>query len=156
MEEQPTIIPARVRLTRLLEEVPDEWLEILVPLVIIVVARLRRFEKRPVTPIAAFRLERGLARTLWEFGRRVVELAYNGIEPEEVRLLPSRLRIGLDDYRRNRRTPRNLFCLFGPVRLWRVVYQAVQPGMPGLFPLEQALGIVRHLATPCWRTKWGG
>ena len=101
-----------------------------------------------MTPLAAWRLERGLAGTLWEFGRRVVQLAYNQLEPVEVKLLPTRLRIGLDEYRRNRRTPRDLFCLFGPIRLWRVVYQAVEPGIPGLCPLEQALGIVARLATP--------
>ena len=155
MEEQRTIIPARMRLARLLEDVPDEWLEVLVPLVIVVVGRLRRFQQRPVTPVATFRLERGLAGTLWEFGRRLVELAYNSIEPGDARLLPSRLRIGVDEYRRNRRTPRNLFCLFGPIQLWRVVYQAVQPGTPGLFPLEQALGIVRHLASPALADQVG-
>jgi len=101
-----------------------------------------------VTPLAAWRLERGLAGTLWEFGRRLVQLAYNHLEPAEVKLLPTRLRIGLDEYRRNRRTPHDLFCLFGPIRLWRVVYQAVEPGIPGLFPVEQALGIVARLATP--------
>jgi hypothetical protein len=80
-------------------------------------------------------------------GRRLVELAYNRIEPTEVKLLPTRLRIGLHEYRRNRRTPRDLFCLFGPLRLWRVAYQAVALGTPGLFPLQQALGIVARLAT---------
>lgn len=155
VEKQQPIISARVRLTRLLEEVPDEWMQVLVPLIVVVVARLRRFQQRPVTPVAAFRFERGLARTLWEFGRRLVELAYNGIEPKDGKLLPTRLRIGLDEYRRNRRTPRNLFCLFGPICLWRVVYQAVQPGMPGLFPLEQALGVVRHLATPALADQVG-
>lgn len=106
------------------------------------------FLRHPVTPLAAWRLERGLAGTLWEFGRRLVQLAYNHLEPAEVKLLPTRLRIGLDEYRRNRRTPHDLFCLFGPIRLWRVVYQAVEPGIPGLFPVEQALGIVARLATP--------
>lgn len=106
------------------------------------------FLRHPVTPLAAWRLERGLAGALWEFGRRLVQLAYNHLEPAEVKLLPTRLRIGLDEYRRNRRTPHDLFCLFGPIRLWRVVYQAVEPGIPGLFPVEQALGIVARLATP--------
>ena len=39
MKQQP-IISARVRLARLLEEVPDEWLEALVPLVIVLVGLL--------------------------------------------------------------------------------------------------------------------
>jgi hypothetical protein len=37
MKQQP-IISARVRLARLLKEVPDEWLEALVPLMIVLVA----------------------------------------------------------------------------------------------------------------------
>jgi hypothetical protein len=45
--------------------------------------------------------------------------------------------------------------LFGPIRLWRVVYQAVEPGTPGLFPLEQALGIVGRLATPALADQVG-
>lgn len=108
-----------------------------------------------MTPRSAWRLEKGLARTLWELGRRLVELAYNRVEPAEVKLLPTRLRLGLDEYRRNRRTPHNLFCLFGPLRLCRVVYQAVEPGMPGIFPLEQALGIVGRLATPALADQVG-
>ena len=108
-----------------------------------------------MTPLAAWRLECRLARTLWGLGRRLVELAYNRVEPLEVKLLPTRLRIGLDEYRRNRRTPRDLFCLFGPIRLWRVVYQAVEPGIAGLFPLEQALGIVGRLATPALADQVG-
>lgn len=108
-----------------------------------------------MTPKAAWRLEWGLAGTLWAIGRRLVELAYNRIEPAEVKVLPVRLRIGLDEYRRNRRTPRDLFCLFGPIRLWQVAYQAVELGTPGLFPLEQALGIVARLATPALADQVG-
>jgi hypothetical protein len=108
-----------------------------------------------VTPLAVLRLERRLAGVLRELGRRLVELACNAIEPVEVKSLPTRLRIGLDEYRRNRRTPHDIFCLFGPIRLWRVVYQAVEPGIPGLFPLEQALGIVAGLATPALADQVG-
>jgi hypothetical protein len=108
-----------------------------------------------VTPLATWRLERSLAGTLWELGRRLVELAYNRVEPAEVKLLPTRLRVGLDEYRRNRPTPRDLFCLFGPIRVWRVVYQAVEPGIAALFPLEQALGIVARLATPALADQVG-
>lgn len=108
-----------------------------------------------MTPLAAWRLESRLARSLWELGRRLIELAYNRVEPAEVKLLPVRLRIGLDEYRRNRRTPHDIFCLFGPIRLWRAVYQAVEPGVAGLFPLEQALGIVGRLATPALADQVG-
>ena len=113
------------------------------------------FLRGPVTPIAAWRLERRLAGTLWELGRRLVELAYNRVEPAEAGLLPARLRMGQDEFRRNRRTPREMFCLFGRITVWRTVYQAVERGMPGLFPLENALGIVARLATPALADQVG-
>jgi hypothetical protein len=42
MKQQP-IISARVRLARLVEQVPDEWLEAMMPPLIVLVACLRRF-----------------------------------------------------------------------------------------------------------------
>jgi hypothetical protein len=85
----------------------------------------------------------------------LIEFAYNRVEPPDVKRMPTRLRIGLDEYRRNRRTPHDIFCLFGSIRLWRAVYQAVEPGAPGLFPLEHALGIVGRLATPALADQVG-
>ena len=38
--KQPSIISARVRLARLLEQVPDEWLEAIVPPLIVLVGSL--------------------------------------------------------------------------------------------------------------------
>lgn len=62
--------------------------------------------------------------------------------------MPARLHWGEHEYRRNRQTPCEVGCLFGSITLRRWVYQAVETGVPCLFPLEQALGIVKHLATP--------
>ena len=39
--KQTSIISVRVRLTRLLEQVPDEWLEAVVPLLIVLVEIVR-------------------------------------------------------------------------------------------------------------------
>ena len=58
------------------------------------------------------------------------------VEPAEVKLLPVRLRIGLDEYRRNRRTPHNIFCLFirGRANDWngrgRSITSTRQKGLP--------------------------
>lgn len=112
------------------------------------------FLHRPVTPRSAFEFERRLAKLLWQVGRRVVQRAYNALEPGDPEQMPSRLRLGLEDYRRNRQTPRDVFCLFGKIRLRRFVYQAVAGG-PGLFPLEHALGVVAHLATPALADQVG-
>ncbi len=83
-----------------------------------------------------------------EAGRAIVEWAYNRCEPADVSLLPARVRLGADEYRRNRKTPRTVACLFGPITLCRCVYQALAPGEAGIFPLEYALGLVAHAATP--------
>ena len=109
---------------------------------------------QPATPRAAFHLERRLARRLWEVGRRIVQRAYNACEPDEKEPMPRRLRLGLEDYRLNQKTPRDVFCLFGKIRLRRFVYQAVGGG-PGLLPLEHALGVVAHLATPALADQVG-
>ena len=56
--KQPSIISARARLSRLLEEIPDEWLEALLLPVILLIARLRRFFA--ATGDAAGRLAAGM------------------------------------------------------------------------------------------------
>jgi len=102
----------------------------------------------PPTPSGAFHFERRLKRLLDEVGREIVQWTYNRCETTEVSELPPRVRLGDDEYRRNRKTPRWIACLFGTIRLWRCVYQAVVPEETGIFPLEHALGVVMHLATP--------
>jgi len=106
------------------------------------------FLRRPITPRAVWRFERRLAPLLWEIGRLVMQQSLNRLEPDDPQALPRRLRLGQDEYRRNRQTPHEVFCLFGRLRLRRWIYQAVTAGEPGLCPLEQALGVVAGLATP--------
>jgi hypothetical protein len=62
--------------------------------------------------------------------------------------MPSRLRFELSDYRRNRKTPTTIACLFGNIKLRRFIYQAVEVGEAGIFPLQIALGITAAQATP--------
>ena len=94
-----------------------------------------------------FRFERRLKRLLDQIGREVVEWTYNHSEPPEAQL-PARIRLDGFEYRRNRKTRRPMACLFGPITLWRCAYQGVLPEEPCIFPLEHALGVVMHLATP--------
>jgi hypothetical protein len=103
---------------------------------------------RPASPQRTFEFERRLRQLLDAVGRAIVEWTYNASEPADANSLPARLQSGADEYRRNRKTPRQVATLFGPIRLSRCVYQAVAAGMPGFFPLEHALGIVAHAATP--------
>jgi hypothetical protein len=104
--------------------------------------------RQPPSPQRTFKFERRLQRLLDDLGRAIVEWTYNASEPVDIATLPARLRRGTDEYRRNRKTPRQVATLFGPITLRRCVYQAVAAGMPGVFPLEHALGIVAHAAAP--------
>jgi len=96
-----------------------------------------------------------LAKVFWEIGRRIVQRVFNSIEPDDPDEMPRRIKLGRDEYRRNRKTPGNVFCLFGQITLRRFIYQAVQPGEPGLFPLQHALGMVARLATPALADQVG-
>ncbi|HEV3025873.1 MAG TPA: hypothetical protein VGX76_25540, partial [Pirellulales bacterium] len=68
-----------------------------------------------------------MKRLLDEVGREIVQWTYNRCESTEVSELPARIRLGNDEYGRNRKTPRRIACLFGTIKLWRCVYQAVVP-----------------------------
>ncbi len=103
--------------------------------------------QQAVTPKSTFRFECKLAKLLWELGRLLVQRTFNLLEPDNADAMPGRIRIGLAEYRRNRKRQRNVWCLFGQITLRRYIYQSVEPGEPGVFPLQIALGIVGHQAT---------
>jgi hypothetical protein len=104
--------------------------------------------RRPVTPLSTYRFETALGKLLWEVGRSLLQVAYNHLEPDEPQQMPTLLRSGLSDYRRNRKTPTTIATLFGKVTLRRFIYQAVEVGEAGIFPLQIALGITAGQATP--------
>lgn len=79
--------------------------------------------------------------------RDVVAWTFNALEPDQTASLPARVRRGTSEFRRNRRTPRSIASLFGPIRLERCFYQATDGESPGLAPLEHRLGIVAGAAT---------
>jgi hypothetical protein len=112
------------------------------------VQRWNDFLQAPATPAGTHHFEREVEQFARELGRQTVEHAYNAVEPSKARELPPRVRVGLSEYRRNRKTPRQVATLLGEITLERCIYQAVEPGEPGLVPLEEALGIVAGLATP--------
>jgi hypothetical protein len=104
--------------------------------------------RRPVTPSSTYRFETALAKMLWEFGRRILQVAYNRLEPDDHQQMPGLIRLGLSDYRRNRKTRTTISTLFGSVSLRRFIYQAVEAGEAGVFPLQMALGLTAGQATP--------
>lgn len=101
-----------------------------------------------MTPLATYRFETALGKLLWEVGRVILQVAYNRLEPDDPQHMPRLLRSGLSDYRRSRKTPTTIATLFGKVSLRRFIYQAVEAGEAGIFPLQIALGVTAGQATP--------
>jgi hypothetical protein len=106
-------------------------------------------------PTALYQFEQALQALLRRFGRTTLEWTMNQLEPEA---LPADVRQGSECYRLRPKSPRrSLDSLFGPLRLWRYRYEALTPGEPSRFPLEERLGIEAQRATPalaeraaCW------
>jgi hypothetical protein len=113
------------------------------------------FVDQPLTPTAFCQFERALQGLLQRCGRQVVEWTVNELEPEE---LPAQACLDRECYRLRPKSPRrSLDSLFGPVRLCRYRYEALTPGEPSRFPLEERLGLEAQRATPalaeraaCW------
>lgn len=110
--------------------------------------RQNDFLQEPPTPQRTFEFEHEIERKLREAGRKVVEATYNAAEEEDAEALPKSVKIDGQKYRRNRKTPRDVATLFGKIKLRRCIYQSVEPGQPGIAPLEQRLGMVAGAATP--------
>ena len=121
------------------------------------------FCRGEVTPQAVCDLENDLHALLSEVGRRVLEWAYNQLEPETAAAMPSQVRIvsraaperSGDRFRRNRKTQRSWDTLFGPVAVRRWWYRNTEPGEPGCAPLELALGVGAAAVTPALAERLG-
>jgi hypothetical protein len=102
------------------------------------------FHANPVSPAAAQAFELQLQNALREMGRTVTQWTYNHLEPA-VESLPSHVCFQHEICtRRRRKTPQNVWTLFGQVRLWRACYRPTErTGEPSQFPLALALGLVR-------------
>jgi hypothetical protein len=112
-----------------------------------------RFCAQPLTPLATRDFEHRLQEGLRHLGRDLCDWAFNHLEEGP---LPERLDHAGERYRRRQRSPHNVATLFGPVCLRRYLYEAVEPGNPCLFPVEQRLGLVAAAATPALaeRAAW--
>jgi hypothetical protein len=107
------------------------------------------FQADPLTPESCHRFETQLHRSLRELGRIIVEWTYNRTEPDDPALMPRRLDLDDDWYRRRGKTPnRRVATLFGTVTLWRHLYQPIHGAGRALFPLEIRLGLAARCATP--------
>jgi hypothetical protein len=108
-----------------------------------------RFRAAGVTPEATSLFEQQLQLHLREMGRKIVQHTYNAAEPDDVAALPKHVRFeGCSYTRLNRKTPQQVWTLFGQIRLLRVGYRSTaKDGSPTLFPLAHCLGLI-HGASP--------
>jgi hypothetical protein len=107
------------------------------------------------TPQKMATFEWELSMLLREVGRRIMAWVLNHMEPECAEEMPSRLRWKDQDYRRRRKHLTTLATLFGPVVVWRRLYEPLEGGARSIHPLELRLGIEAGLATPALAERIG-
>jgi hypothetical protein len=114
-----------------------------------------RFRNGMPTPEKTFAFETELDACFREGGRALVEAEYNDVEPAGIEDCPVRMRLAGEEYKRRPKSPNTIGTLFGPIRLERYRYEAVEPGLCGIFPLEMRLGVEAGLATPALAERVG-
>jgi len=112
-------------------------------------------EEEP-TPQKMTTFEQALSALLREVGRRIMAWVLNHMEPECPEAMPSRLWLQGQAYRRRRKHRTTIATLFGPVGVWRRLYEPVAPRLRAIHPLELRLGIEGGLATPALAARVGG
>ena len=101
----------------------------------------QEFLSRPVDAESTFAFEHQVEQCLREAGRHIVQAVYNGVEPAVVSL-PKYIHFEASQYTRlQRKTPQNVWTLFGQMRLDRVGYRPTdKTGDPTIFPLALGSG----------------
>jgi hypothetical protein len=127
---------------------PVDLQDVITPLMERLCQLVEKFYQQRVTPAAACRFEEQLEEEVCELARTVTQWTYAQLEPA-VGKLAKHVRFEASDYTRlNRKTPQNVWTLFGQIRLWRIGYRPTdKSGDATLFPLAMGLGLV-HGATP--------
>src|SRR5918911_1967094 len=114
-----------------------------------------QFLDQEPTPQTMMTFERELCGLLREVGRRIVAWVLNHVEPECPEDAPARLGWKGQTYRRRRKHRTTIATLFGPVVVWRRLYEPLTPGRRALHPLDLHLGIEAGLATPALAERVG-
>ena len=99
--------------------------------------------------------ERELSALLREVGQRIMTWTLNRIEPDANNEAPLRVSLEGRLYRRRRQHPRVVGTLFGPVTLWRRLYEPLGHRGRSIHPFELRLGIEAGLATPALAERVG-
>jgi hypothetical protein len=107
------------------------------------------------TPQKMAEFERELSTLLREVGRRMLAWILNHLEPEDAAEAPSRVRFE-GRLSRRRGKQRNAWAtLFGPVEVWRRLYEPLASGVRSLHPSELQLGVEAGFATPAFAERVG-
>ena len=114
-----------------------------------------RFVQAEPTPEATMAFERELSALLREVGRRIMAWTLNHLEPEADSEAPPRVSCEGRLYGRRRKHPHVVGTLFGPVTLWRRLYEPCGRRGRSIHPLELLLGIEAGLATPALAERVG-
>src|SRR5215471_718799 len=87
--------------------------------------------------------------------RRIVAWVLHHLESDAPDEVPSRLWCKGQAYRRRRKHRTSLATLFGPVVVWRRLYEPLMPGRRAIHPLELTLGMEAGVATPALAERVG-
>jgi len=130
--------------------------ELLAPTLQQISKLVENFTTHAIDPAATQRFETQLQEHLRELGRLATQRAYNSIESPDARALPQHLLWENTLFTRlTRKTPQNVWTLFGQIKLWRVGYRPTdKTSEPTLFPLPLALGLVKG-ASPALAQRVG-
>jgi hypothetical protein len=107
------------------------------------------------TPQKMMTFERDLRLLLRDVGRRIMAWVLNRLEPTTDEETPPRVQFEGHFYRRRQKHPRALATLFGPVEVWRRLYEPLKREGRSIHPLELCLGIEAGLATPALAERVG-
>ena len=114
-----------------------------------------RFVQAEPTPETTMAFEGALSALLREVGRRMMAWTLNRLEPEADDEAPPRVAFEGRLYRRRRTHPHIVGTLFGPVTLWRRLYEPLGRCGGSIHPLELRLGLEAGLATPALAERVG-
>jgi hypothetical protein len=117
---------------------------------------IAQFLDQEPTPQQMATFERELRVLLREVGRRIIAWVLNHAEPECPEEAPPRLWWKGRAYRRRRKQRATIATLFGPVVVWRRLYEPLGQGARSMHPLEIRMGIEAGLATPALAERIGG
>jgi hypothetical protein len=115
-----------------------------------------QFLHQEPTPQTMATFEWELSTLLREVGRRIMAWVLNHMEPAGPDEAPSRVWWKGHAYRRRRKHCTSMATLFGPVVVWRRLYEPLTPGRHSIHPLELRMGIEGGVATPALAERIGG